>query len=1243
MKQKLTLLLLALVTSIGVWAETATWTSGVAFLTATSSGNYTTGWFSMVMPASGTMSKVRINLGVNNSRVDAYLAISKDLKQATTGFSSSDFVAISTNKCGTSEYDVTMTFSSGDLVGGSTYYFYWVTESDGTYTTVNQRYDVGAQDAGVQMSIGQVGSTSAQSTAYDPRFSCEMSVKANTYYRMRALYPDDLCYLYSQSSNENKIFKTTSARSVTSSRYIWKTTLGESGIYIQNVGNSHYIAKINGSNAGDTYLSATAVGDAEQFTIVANNPARSYNYSGYIALKSTTNANSYLNCFTSGNDYVGSYTVADNKSGQFMFQQVKGVTFSHAVKVNGGDAVSTIYVACDGSDSFTLPSDYKYTISGVDYNAVDAAATIAAAGTSDISVTVKFVENSKKYRLMQKWTSTSYYLYSNTADGSNGNRLWKSSTKPDVTNTNYLWEAQSSGDYWKFYNVGGERWIATASGNSQDGTGVNGLSATTVSDAEAFNLMPAVTCGYPPSDFSSVSYVALKATSRETYLNSYNSNNNYVGWHNAVHAGYYFKFIPVNTVTFSEAVAVNGGDAVSTIYVAADGSDSFTLPTNKLYSINGGEAVGCTEAASAIASCSSDITVTVSSNSTKDVTYTLNWSDGTTIKTVENVTTDLLSPSSAFLPSAFASDFVTLSYSPETITNETTKVTVTATWNGPFQISDDYASAKWYTVGIHSAHEDDNHIWKYDSGNSDIIATEAVATNAYASLSDKNYFCFVGNPYDGFSIYNKAAGSGMTLYKSATNAEHAKMAAEGSLFIPGASSESSKTIAKGYACFILKDGSVRLNCYDSDSYNVNGWTDSGNGSTCWFKTPSSYPLNYLNTLVLDAPAGSVGTVDVAADVLSAGKDLKDYFAGDPFYFATANAVEKNMVLQTLNKLDEASEITLADGYYRVVSAVAGFNATAAWYYNPAVSTTNIVWAKAATTTEHQVNSIFKFTANEDKWNIYSPNAQQYITTGNGTWAVQNAALGDAAGLEVTSIGAAQYTLKQSNNAQTLHADGHGDGSGTSGNLITWNSNNQGEASTWYIVKVDELPLTLNDGGDGYYYATVCLPFDVTLSAACAYTLTLNAGKTGLTMSEATDNVPAGTPVMLRHTKGTVTASIANDAATSAPLTTTALTGTYLDKPVTIKTDYFLGKANDKVGFYLWDGTTLKANRAYLEASKLNNSGVKGFALDFEDDATGINEELRMKNEESSIYNLAGQRMNKMQKGINIINGKKILK
>jgi len=69
---------------------------------------------------------------------------------------------------------------------------------------------------------------------------------------------------------------------------------------------------------------------------------------------------------------------------------------------------------------------------------------------------------------------------------------------------------------------------------------------------------------------------------------------------------------------------------------------------------------------------------------------------------------------------------------------------------------------------------------------------------------------------------------------------------------------------------------------------------------------------------------------------------------------------------------------------------------------------------------------------------------------------------------------------------------------------------------------------------------------------------------------------------------------------------------------------------------------VKANRAYLTVP---GSEVKAFFFNAED-ATSINEELRIKNEElneGAIYNLAGQRVGRMQKGINIINGKKILK
>ena len=74
---------------------------------------------------------------------------------------------------------------------------------------------------------------------------------------------------------------------------------------------------------------------------------------------------------------------------------------------------------------------------------------------------------------------------------------------------------------------------------------------------------------------------------------------------------------------------------------------------------------------------------------------------------------------------------------------------------------------------------------------------------------------------------------------------------------------------------------------------------------------------------------------------------------------------------------------------------------------------------------------------------------------------------------------------------------------------------------------------------------------------------------------------------------------------------------------------------EEVGFYKATGT-IKAGKAYLE----NATGVKAFFFAV-DDATGIaNVEKAV--EGTVIYNLAGQRINKMQKGINIVNGKKVL-
>ena len=154
----------------------------------------------------------------------------------------------------------------------------------------------------------------------------------------------------------------------------------------------------------------------------------------------------------------------------------------------------------------------------------------------------------------------------------------------------------------------------------------------------------------------------------------------------------------------------------------------------------------------------------------------------------------------------------------------------------------------------------------------------------------------------------------------------------------------------------------------------------------------------------------------------------------------------------------------------------------------------------------------------------------------------------------------------------------------------------------------------------------------------AYAATIATGKTEkqeeykyIELTEV-ENVPASTPVVLmgkyynKTAKDLDALNIAND-----------LKGTDDDTEAD-GTMYVLAKKDDKVGFYKAEGT-IPAGKAYYQSA----SGVKAFYFDFAGDATGIaeieNGKLKV---ESSIFNLAGQRVNKMQKGINIVNGKKVL-
>jgi hypothetical protein len=109
-----------------------------------------------------------------------------------------------------------------------------------------------------------------------------------------------------------------------------------------------------------------------------------------------------------------------------------------------------------------------------------------------------------------------------------------------------------------------------------------------------------------------------------------------------------------------------------------------------------------------------------------------------------------------------------------------------------------------------------------------------------------------------------------------------------------------------------------------------------------------------------------------------------------------------------------------------------------------------------------------------------------------------------------------------------------------------------------------------------------------------------------------------------------------------PIENNVLKGTL--EPIDAVGKYVLAKPDDEdAAFYEADSGTIAAYKAYLEYDP--SAGVKAFYFLFPgEDPTGIstidNAQLTV---DGVIYNIAGQRVSKIQKGINIVNGKKFLR
>lgn len=594
---------------------------------------------------------------------------------------------------------------------------------------------------------------------------------------------------------------------------------------------------------------------------------------------------------------------------------------------------------------------------------------------------------------------------------------------------------------------------------------------------------------------------------------------------------------------------------------------------------------------------------------------------------------------------------------PETVAAGTTAYTVNLAENLPFVKSENFDKAKWYLMDMHcndSGNPDVNsgrkhYMWTYVAADQDVKLPQTVM-NYETEITDNMLWCFVGDAVNGFKIYNKAAGSTLTLRKASIGNNDA---AGNTASVMSTTDDHNKFklypttegIANGF-CFKLDGDDYYVNTQQTNPKDWNtkvlrGWNKTDGGSTCRVFAPNKFVAdaarlyNNLYVKASELPAGAIGT----NSYLEEGNNLetlKSQYAAATAEGYTTEQV--NALVETMKKVNAAAanETTVEAGkYYRL------YNATDKKFLcvratNNAQMTTDASMGKA-------VSSVVTFADAEN---------------GRFRMKVEGKTFGKRKGVDVPitlegddSEEKGSYAVAHTGTTFTFYDYAsnvsdrsylHCNNAKGAGNVVGWEALGVISPSYWHVIEATDVEIDMTAQGDKKY-ASAYLPFGVSnVAGATAYTGALNAEKNAIDMT-ATTAVPANTGFVLVGTENKATLTIGTADAISG---TNALTGSNFNTALTDATraNYLVfGVNNGTVGFYTpGNVTAIPANKAYINASAVAGSAI---ALNFGNTVTGINAATINNGENNApIYDLSGRRVwAPVKGGLYIQNGKKLVK
>ena len=542
----------------------------------------------------------------------------------------------------------------------------------------------------------------------------------------------------------------------------------------------------------------------------------------------------------------------------------------------------------------------------------------------------------------------------------------------------------------------------------------------------------------------------------------------------------------------------------------------------------------------------------------------------------------------------------------------------------PFDYAADVASIDtWKYIQMHSNNK------KYLKLESNYIAW-ADANLAWGK-KDAYAWAFVGNPFVGFKMVNKAAGTEKAL--KSTNGGNPAIAnyADGTSFLAAASKETGNA---GYFCMQYPGG----NYLNAQNGKLNHWNSNDAGSTMlvngtWHEITLSEYIADLNTLIGNAET-LVSENQANADKVGYYKltDVQAQIDNAKNYTTSESIDEVDVAFLALQEVMKAPVINLpqAGKFYRIM------NNGGTGYLSTGTGTGRTQFVAGI---GEKASSIFYYTGEK----LVDYTTGLYLVKDNNNMLAYTNTVGEAAGTTIAfakSPVSGKLLISFDGGNRSFHSNAVGES----------NAAGSGQTSEPYrftVSEVEWLPVAINEEVG---YATFYSPVELALSyeRVKAYTGKVDGNVFKLTEQKV---VPANTGVILELQEG---AEVENGY-TFLQVKETALTvldndlaGTFAKTYVT--DDAYVLANKDGIGLYKatknqQEGTAFLNNafKAYLPATAVP-SGAQAlrFTRGGDDETTSI-DQLINTDSELVIYDLAGRRVQKMEKGIYIVNGKKVIR